>query len=136
MRMCPRGCENSLVTIFFLDLDLVISRKSVHEGKDLMSSACIDHMIDEGCWEVIFGTHPIHIMEVCAHADGTLFFIHENRIRNPSCACNGINESGCVQLLYLSFHRSHFGWMDGPLLLVDGCHIRPCVNVVFHDGWI
>ena len=55
----PRGCECSLVMIFFPDLDLVISRKPVHEGKDLMSGACIDNMIDEGCWELVFGTHPI-----------------------------------------------------------------------------
>ena len=34
------------------------------------------------------------------------------------------------------FHHSHFGWMDGSLLLVDRCYIRPCVNVVFLDGWI
>ena len=26
--------------------------------------------------------------------------------------------------------------MDGPLLLAYGGHIGPCVNVVFHDGWI
>ena len=55
----PRGCECSLVTVFFSDLDLVISGKTVHEGKDLMSGACIDNLIDEGCWEVVFGTHPI-----------------------------------------------------------------------------
>ena len=55
----PRGCECNLVTIFFPDLDLVISRKAIHEGKDLMSSACIDDLIDEGCWEVFFGTRPI-----------------------------------------------------------------------------
>ena len=55
----PQGCECSLITIFFLDLDLVISGKSVHEGKYLMSGACIDNLIDEGCWEVVFGTRTI-----------------------------------------------------------------------------
>ena len=55
----PQRCERSLVMILFLDLNLVISGKSIHEGKDLMSSACIDNLIDEGCWEVVFGTRPI-----------------------------------------------------------------------------
>ena len=55
----PRGCECSLEMIFFLNLDLVISGKPIHEGKDLMSGACIDNLIDEGCWEVVFGTFPI-----------------------------------------------------------------------------
>ena len=122
--------------IFFQDLNLVLPEKVVHEGKYLMSTAHIDDLIDEGCWEVVFGTCPIEIMEVCANVDGTLFFIHGNRIRNPICVCNGVNEVDCVQLLYLNFHRSHFGWMDGSLLLADGCHIRPCVDVVFHDVWI
>ena len=76
----PWGCECSLVTILLLDLNFVISKKSINEGKDLMSDACIDNLIDEGCWEVVFGTCPIYIMDVCANVDGTLFFIHGNRI--------------------------------------------------------
>ena len=66
--------------IFFPDLNLVVSGKSVHEGKDLMSGAGINDLINEGCLEVVFGTHPIQIMEFYANVDGTLFFIHENRI--------------------------------------------------------
>ena len=76
----PWGCECRLVTVFVPDLDLVVSGKAVHEGKDLMFGARIDDLIDEGCWEVIFGTCPIQIMEVCANADGTLFFIQGNMI--------------------------------------------------------
>ena len=68
--------------------------------------------------------------------NGTLFFINGNRIRNPSGVGNGVNESGCVQLLYLGFDCGLFGRMDGPFLLAYGGHIEPCVNVVFHDGWI
>ena len=63
----PLGCECSLVTIFFPDLDLVISKKSVHEGKGLMFGACIDNVIDEGCWEVVFGTRPIEVAETVCH---------------------------------------------------------------------
>ena len=95
-KCAPRGCECSLVTILFSDLDLVISEKSVHEGKDLMSETCIDNLIDEGCWEFVFGTRLISIAEVCENANATLFFIHENRIRNPSGVGNGINEASCA----------------------------------------
>ena len=42
----PWGCECSLVTIFFPYIDLVISKKSIHEGKYLMLGACIDNLID------------------------------------------------------------------------------------------
>ena len=76
----PWGCDCILVMIFFLDLDLVISEKPVHEGKDLMFGARIDNLIDERCWEVFFGTRSIQIVKICAIVDGTLFFIHGNRI--------------------------------------------------------
>ena len=88
-----------------------------------MSGACIDNLIDEGCWEVVFGTRPIKVAEVCANMNGTLFFIHGYMIRNPSGVGNGVNEAGCAQLLYLCFNRNQFGWMDGPLLLAYGRHI-------------
>ena len=96
-----------------------------------MSGACIDYLIDEGCWEVVFGTRPIDIVEVYANTNGTLFFIHRNSIRNPSGLGNGVNEAGSAQLLYLSFNRDHFGRMDGSLLLAYGGHIGPSVDMVF-----
>ena len=121
---------------FFPDLDLVISKKTIHEGKGLMSGARIDDLIDEGCGEVVFGTCPIKVAKVCANTNGTLFFIHGNRIRNPSGVRNGVNEADYLQLLDFGFDRGCFGRMDGPLLLAHRGHIRPCIDVVFHDGWI
>ena len=61
--------------ILFLDLNLVIFGKVVHEGKDLMSGACIDDLVDERYWEFVFGTWLIQITEVYANVDGTLFFL-------------------------------------------------------------
>ena len=75
-------------------------------------------------------------MKFHAKANGTLFFIHGNRIRNPSGVCNGINEAGCAQLLDFSIDLGNFGTMDVLFLLAHGGHIEPCVDVVFHDGWI
>ena len=73
-KCAPRGCECLLVTVFFPDLDLVISEKTIHEGKGFMSDACIDDLVEERCGEVVFGTCPIEIAKVCANANGTLFF--------------------------------------------------------------
>ena len=61
-----------------------------------MFGACVNDLVDEWGGEVVFGTCPIEIVEVYANTNGTLFFIHGNRIRNPSCICNGINEAGCA----------------------------------------
>ena len=59
--------------VFFPDLDLVISRKTVHEGKGFMSGACINDLIDEGCGEVVFATCPVEVTEVYGNVNGTLF---------------------------------------------------------------
>ena len=104
----PWGCECHIIMVFFLDIDLVIAKKSVHEGKGLMSGACIDDLIDEWCWEVVFGTHPIEVIEVCANTDGTLFFIHGNKIQNPSGVCNGVDKVGCAQLFYINLSAMAF----------------------------
>ena len=101
-----------------------------------MSNACINDLIDEGCGQVVFGTCPIEVTEVCANVNGTLFFVHRNRIRNPSGVRNGVDEAGSAYLLYLSFNRGHFGRVNGPLLLAYEYHIGPCVDMVLHDGWI
>jgi hypothetical protein len=37
-------------------LDLVIARKSIHEGEDFMTGTGIDDLVDEGSGEVVFGT--------------------------------------------------------------------------------
>ena len=82
-----------------------------------MSDACTDDLVNERCGEVVFGTCPIKVAEVFANTNGTLFFIHGNRIRNPSGVRNGVNEAGCAQILYFGFDCSRFGRMDGTLLL-------------------
>ena len=113
--------------------DLVISEKTIHEGEGLMSDACINDLVDERGGEVVFGTCPVKIVEVCENVNGTLFFIHRNRIRSPSGIGNGVDEANCAQLLYLIFDCDHFGRMDGSLLLAYGGHIGPSVDMVFQD---
>ena len=108
----PWSCECHLVTVFFLDLDLVVSGKTINEGEGFMSGTCIDDLVDERCGEVVFRTCPIEITEVYANANSTLFFIDGNRIRNPSCVCNGINEVGCAHFSISAFTAATLdGWM-------------------------
>ena len=101
-----------------------------------MSSAHINDLVNKRSGEIVYGTCQIQIVKIRTDTDGTLFFIHGKRIRNPSGVRNGVNEASCAQLLYLSFDRGGFGRMDRSLLLAYRGHIGPCVDVVFHDGWI
>src|ERR1700722_9086089 len=52
----PRGNECSFILIGWVYLNLVIARESVHEGESLVAGAVINDLIDEGRWEVVFGT--------------------------------------------------------------------------------
>jgi hypothetical protein len=79
----PWGCEGGFVLIHLLDLDLVIARKSIHEGEDFMTDTSIDDLIDEGGREVVFGTSLVEVAEVCANSNGALFFIDRNRDWKP-----------------------------------------------------
>ena len=45
-----------------------------------MSNTCIDNLIDEGCWEVVFGTSPIEVTKVYANMNGTLFLFTGTRL--------------------------------------------------------
>jgi hypothetical protein len=78
------------------DLDLVIAKKSIHEGEDFMTDTGIDDLIDEGSREVVFGTSLVEVTEVCANSNGTLFFIDRDRIGDPGCVCNGVYEASCT----------------------------------------
>jgi hypothetical protein len=43
------------------DLDLVIARKFIHEGKDFMTGTCIDDLVNEGSGDVVFGTTLVEV---------------------------------------------------------------------------
>ena len=83
------GCERHLVTVFFLDLDLVVSEKTINEGKGFMFGTCIDDLVNERCGEVVFGTCTIKIAKVYANANGTLFFIHGTGLETQVVYVNG-----------------------------------------------
>jgi hypothetical protein len=90
----PRGNECGFVLIDWVNLNLVIARESIHEGKSLVVGTIIDDLIDEGCWEVVFGTCIFEIVKVGADANRPLFFVDGYRVGNPRCISDGVNESG------------------------------------------
>ena len=51
----PWGCECHFVKVLFLDLDLVVAKKFVHEGEGLMSGACIDDLVNDGVGKLSLG---------------------------------------------------------------------------------
>ena len=94
----------------------------------------VNDFIDEWCWEVVFGTSQIQIAKVHTNVDGALFFVYGDRVGNLSGVCDGIDETDCVQFLDFCFDRCIFLGMHGSLHIMDECHARPGIDMVFNNG--
>jgi hypothetical protein len=79
----PRGCECNFVLIGGVNLDLVVTRETIHEGQSLVTCAIIDYLVNEGCWKVVFGTSVIEIEEVRTDTDSAMFFVNRDRVGDP-----------------------------------------------------
>ena len=67
----PQGVvKRSLVLVFFLDLNLVITRKTIHERKDFVADTCINDLINEQSGEVVFGACQIQVTKFSTDASG------------------------------------------------------------------
>ena len=97
------GCKSGFILIFFVDIDLIITRKIVHEGKDFITSTCIYYLVNKLIGEVIFGISQIQIMQFNTNTNGSLFFINGNKIGNPSGIRDGVYETYFTQFFDLNF---------------------------------
>jgi hypothetical protein len=48
-----------------------------------MACTVIDNLVDERCWEVVFGTSMIEIMKVSADVNSALFFVNRDGVGDP-----------------------------------------------------
>ena len=71
-----------------------------------MSSSSVNDLVNTQSGEVVFGTCQIQVAKISTYADGTLFFINENRILNPSGIRDGVYETYYAQFLNFGFDRS------------------------------
>jgi hypothetical protein len=83
MQSTPWGNECGFILIDWVDLNLVITKETVHKGKSLVGGAVIDNLIDERRWEVVLWTCITEIAKVGANANGALFFVDRYRVGNP-----------------------------------------------------
>ena len=79
----PRGCECGFVLIGRVNLDLVVTREIIHEGKSLVTCAIIDNLVDEGCWKFFFGIGVIEVAKVRTDMDSALIFVNMDRFGEP-----------------------------------------------------
>jgi hypothetical protein len=56
-----------------------------------MANKIIDNLVDEKCWEVVFGTSVIEIAKVRADANSALFFIDRDGAGDPWRVRDGVD---------------------------------------------
>jgi hypothetical protein len=76
----PWADECRFVLVFGFDLNLVISRKTIHERKGFTTRTFINDLVDEWCGKIIFGTCLIQITEVGTYTNRAVFFIDRHGV--------------------------------------------------------
>jgi hypothetical protein len=89
----PRTNECHFVLVFGFDLDLIVSRKIIHERKGFATSTFINDLVDELCWKIIFGTCLVQITEIGTYTNSALFFIDRHRVGHPLSQMDRINKT-------------------------------------------
>ena len=84
-KQSPRTDECDLVLIGWENVDLIITRKSIHKGKNLTPCIIINDLIDERGGIVILRIGSINITIINTNTNLSLLLIHRNNIRNPLC---------------------------------------------------
>jgi len=65
------------------NVDMIISRVTIHQGEDFSSGTVIDDLVDKVGRKVVFRTNFFNVPIINTHADGALFLVNWNKIRNP-----------------------------------------------------
>jgi hypothetical protein len=76
----PRTNECLFVLVFRFDLDLIISRKTIHEQKGFTTGTFINDLVNEWGWKIIFWTCLVQIMEIGTYTNRALFFIDRHGV--------------------------------------------------------
>ena len=72
----PYGNKSCFVLIFLFDLDLIIARETIHEGKDVDSNTVINDLINEQCQVIALSTCFVQIMQISTHMNGSMFLVY------------------------------------------------------------
>jgi hypothetical protein len=115
------------------DLDLIISRETIHEREDFTSGTIVDDLDDEGGRKVVFSTCFLNIPIINAHADCALFLVDQDKIRNPVSESHRVNKVGFEKFLESKLDGGFFTWVDQMKALLDGFSIWVCLDLTYHN---
>jgi hypothetical protein len=89
----PRTNKSGFMLILGNNIDLIISRETIHEREYFTSGAVIDNLIDERGRKVVFWTSFVDIPIINAYTNGALFLVNRDKIGNLICESHWINKA-------------------------------------------
>ena len=90
------------------NVNLIVTRKTVHEGKNLTLGTVINDLIDKGSRIIILRTGTIDVMVINTDPNGTMFLIYRNNVGDPFCQGNWVDETSVEKFLNLTFNGGSF----------------------------
>jgi hypothetical protein len=111
-KSASRKNKSSLMLIIGNNIDLIISRETIHQRKDFTSGTIVDNLIDEGGRKVVFRTSFVNIPIINAYVDCALFLVDWDKIGNPVSEGHRVNQVVCEKFLNFELDRSYFTWVD------------------------
>jgi hypothetical protein len=94
------------------DIDLIISRETIHQREDFTSVTIVDDMVDEGGRKVFFRTCFVNIPIIKAHTDCALFLVDQDKIGNLVSESNWVNKANFENFLDFNLDSGRFTWVD------------------------
>jgi hypothetical protein len=129
----PGTNKSSLMLILTNNVDLIISRETIHEREDFTVGAVIDNLIDEGGRKVVLWTSFVDIPIINAYTNCTLFLVNRDKIGNPVYDNHWINKDGFQKFLDFEFYSSRFTWVNWTKALPDGFSVRIRLDLMYHN---
>jgi hypothetical protein len=77
------GSECGFLLIGWVDLNFVVARENVHEGKSFVASTIINNLVDKGRWKIVFGTSMTEITKIRTNTDSALLFFNGDGVGDP-----------------------------------------------------
>jgi hypothetical protein len=75
-----------------MNMNLIVARETIYKGQGFVASTIINNLVDEGHWEVVFGTCMIEITKVSVDTNNALFFVDRDGVGDPQRICDGVYE--------------------------------------------
>jgi hypothetical protein len=115
------------------NIDLIISRETIHQREDFTFGTIVDDLVDEGGRKVVFRTSFVNIPIINTHADCALLLVDWDEIENPISESHRVNKARFEKFLDFNLDSGRFTWVDRMKALLDGFSVWVCLDLIYHN---